>query len=169
MSMTLADPVEMIRRGAPRLIRSREEFAEYTRALLSLTAKPKPTAAEQDAINLLTLLIGQYETALRPAPKGTGVEVLRQLMKRNGLSQSALTPEFGCSTVTSQVLRGDRQFTRSHIARLSKRFNVSPAAFFDESSGVPLTRDMGENAKAKQARPSSKRAARAVTKKGGAR
>ena len=170
MSTTLADPVEMIRRGAPRLIRSREEFAEYTRALLSLTAKPKPTAAEQDAINLLTLLIGQYETALRPAPKGTAVEVLRQLMKRNGLLQSALTPEFGCSTVTSQVLRGDRQFTRSHIARLSKRFNVSPAAFFDESSGVSLTRDMGENtAKAKQASPSTKRAGRAVTKKGGAR
>jgi antitoxin component HigA of HigAB toxin-antitoxin module len=169
MSTTLADPVEMIRRGAPRLIRSREEFAEYTRALLSLTAKPKPTAAEQDAINLLTLLIGQYETALRPAPKGTAVEVLRQLMRRNGLSQSALTPEFGCSTVASQVLRGDRQFTRSHIARLGKRFNVSPAAFFDESSGVPLTRDMGENAKAKQANPSTKRAVRAVAKKGGAR
>jgi HTH-type transcriptional regulator/antitoxin HigA len=169
MSTTLADPVEMIRRGAPRLIRSREEFAEYTRALLSLTAKPKPTAAEQEAINLLTLLIGQYETALRPAPKGTAVEVLRQLMKKNGLSQTALTPEFGCSTVASQVLRGDRQFTRSHIARLSKRFSVSPAAFFDESSGVPLTRDMGENAKVKRASPSTKKAARAVTKKGGAR
>jgi antitoxin component HigA of HigAB toxin-antitoxin module len=169
MSTTLADPVEMIRRGAPRLIRSREEFAEYTRALLSLTAKPKPTAAEQDAINLLTLLIGQYETALRPAPKGVAVEVLRQLMKRNGLSQTALTPEFGCSTVASQVLRGDRQFTRSHIARLSKRFNVSPAAFFDESSGVPLTRDMGENAKVKRVGTSTKKAARALTKKGGAR
>jgi antitoxin component HigA of HigAB toxin-antitoxin module len=160
----------MIRRGAPRLIHSREEFAEYTRALLSLTAKPKPTAAEQEAINLLTLLIGHYETVRYPIPKGSPVEVLRQLLKRNGLLQSALTPEFGCSAVTSQVMRGDRQFTRSHIARLSKRFNVSPAAFFDESSGVPLTRDMGENtAKAKQASPSTKRAGRAVTKKGGAR
>jgi HTH-type transcriptional regulator/antitoxin HigA len=170
MSTTLADPVDMIRRGAPRLIHSREEFAEYTRALLSLTAKPKPTAAEQEAINLLTLLIGHYETVRYPIPKGSPVEVLRQLLKRNGLLQSALTPEFGCSAVTSQVMRGDRQFTRSHIARLSKRFNVSPAVFFDEASAVPLTRDMGKKtAKAKQASPSTKRAARALNQKGGAR
>ncbi len=170
MSKTLTDPVEMVRRGAPRLIRSEEELAEYTRALLSLTTKPKPTAAEQEAINLLTLLIEQYETVRYPVPKGTAVEVLRQLMERDGLKQSALTPEFGCTAVTSVIMRGGRVFTRSHIARLSKRFRVSPAVFFDDTSAIPLHRDMGEKtAKAKRPSPSTKRAARAVTQKGGAR
>ena len=172
MSKTLADPVEMIRRGAPRLIRSDEELAEYTRTLLGLTAKSKPTAAEQEAINLLTFLIERYETVRYPVPKGSPVEVLRQLLKRNGLLQSSLTPEFGCTAVTSQVMRGDRQFTRSHIARLSKRFRVSPAVFFDETSAIPLHRDMNRKsaaAKARQANPPAKRAARAVAKKGGVR
>jgi HTH-type transcriptional regulator/antitoxin HigA len=68
MSQTLADPVEMIRRGAPRLLRSDEELTEYSRALFSLTSKPKPTAAEQEAIDLLTLLVEQYETVRYPLP-----------------------------------------------------------------------------------------------------
>lgn len=167
----LADPVDMIRRGAARLIRSDKELAEYTRALLALTAKPKPTAAEQDAINLLTLLIGHYETVRHPVPKGSAVEVLRQLIKRNGLNQTSLSPEFGCSTVASQVMRGDRQFTRSHIARLSKRFKVSPAVFFDETSGIPLHRDMEKKtARTKApAKPTTKKPARAAAQKGGVR
>jgi HTH-type transcriptional regulator/antitoxin HigA len=152
MSKALADPVELIRRGAPRLIRSEEELAEYTRALLGLTAKPKPSSAEQEAINLLTFLIEHYETVRYPIPKeASPTEVLRLLLKRNGLSQASLTPEFGCSAVTSQIIRGERQFTRSHIARLSKRFHVSPAVFFDETSAIPLHRKMKKKSAATKA------------------
>lgn len=160
MNTKLADPVEMIRHGAPRLIRSDEELAEYTRALFTLRAKPKPTAAELEAINLLAFLIEHYETAPYPAPKGSPTEVVRQLLKRNGLIQSSLTPEFGCTAVTSQVLRGERQFTRSHIARLSKRFRVSPAAFFDETSAIPLHRNMKKKSAAAKARQAKKGATR---------
>jgi HTH-type transcriptional regulator/antitoxin HigA len=132
----------MMRRGAPRLIRSEAELADYTRALFSLTGKPKPTADEQEAINLLTLLIEQFESVRYPVPKGSAVEVLRQLLKRNGLRQANVAAEFGCVANASMVMRGDRQFTRSHIARLSKRFKVSPSLFFDEASAIPETRNM---------------------------
>jgi len=156
MSRTLADPVEMIRRGAPRLIRSEEELTEYTRALLDLTAKPKPTAAEQEAINLLTFLIEHYETVRYSVPKGSPIEVLRQLLKRNGLVQSTLTIEFGNKTTASQIMKGQRQFTRSHIARLSKRFHVSPAVFFDEASAIPVHRNMKKKSAATKARQANR-------------
>ena len=146
MSKTLADPAEMIRRRAPRLIRSDQELAEYTSALYTLTAKPKPTAAEQEAINLLTLLIKHYETVRYPVPKGSALEVLRQFIKRDGLSQGKLIPELGCKANVSLLLQGKRKFTRSHIARLSKRFNVSPAVFFDEASAIPERRRMKKRA-----------------------
>jgi HTH-type transcriptional regulator/antitoxin HigA len=156
MSRTLADPVEMIRRGAPRLIRSEEELTEYTRALLDLTAKPKPTAAEQKAINLLTFLIEHYETVRYSVPKGSPIEVLRQLLKRNDLVQSTLTIEFGNKTTASQIMKGQRQFTRSHIARLSKRFHVSPAVFFDEASAIPVHRNMKKKSAANKARQANR-------------
>ena len=53
MSTVLANPTEMIRQGAPHLIHSDEELAEYTRTLFELTAKPDPTPDEEEAIELM--------------------------------------------------------------------------------------------------------------------
>jgi HTH-type transcriptional regulator/antitoxin HigA len=147
MSQTLADPAEMIRRGAPRLLRSDEELTEYSRALFSLTSKPKPTAAEQEAIDLLTLLVEQYETVRYPLPEARAAEVLRLLMERNGVSEGKLTPEVGFQASASLILLGKRQLNRGHIARLSRRFHVSPAVFFDEKSAIPLRRKIKKKAR----------------------
>jgi HTH-type transcriptional regulator/antitoxin HigA len=68
MSMILANPAKMIRLGAPRLIRSDEELAEYTAALFNLTAKANLTPDEHEAIELLTLLIDRYESQHFPVP-----------------------------------------------------------------------------------------------------
>jgi HTH-type transcriptional regulator/antitoxin HigA len=138
MSKALPDPAAMIHRGAPRLIRSDEELAEYSRALFTLTSNPKPTLAEQEAIGLLTLLVEQYENRRYPLPETRSVEVLRLLMERNGVSEGKITPELGFQASASLILLGKRQLNRGHIARLSRRFNVSPAVFFDEASSIPL-------------------------------
>src|ERR1700744_6158204 len=138
MSKALAVPAEMIRRGAPRMIRSDEELAEYTSVLFSLTAKAKPTAAEREAIDLLTLLVEHYENRRYPLPEARSVEVLRLLLTSNGVSQGKLTPEVGFQASASLILLGKRQLNRCHIARLSRRFKVSPAVFFDKASEIPL-------------------------------
>jgi len=130
MSTVLANPTEMIRQGAPRLIHTDEELAEYTRALFELTAKPDPTANEEEAIELMTLLIERYEQEHYPLPEAEPVDVLRFLLERNGLSQRDIAPELGSESTVSLVLSGKRQLNRDHIARLSRRFNVSPAVFF---------------------------------------
>jgi HTH-type transcriptional regulator/antitoxin HigA len=147
MSKALSDPAAMIRQGAPRLLHSDEELTESTRALFSLTSKPKPTALEQEAIDLLTLLIEQYETLRYPLPEARAVEVLRLLMERNGVSEGKLTPEVGFQASASLILLGKRQLNRGHIARLSKRFHVSPAVFFDEKSASPLRRKRKKKAR----------------------
>jgi HTH-type transcriptional regulator / antitoxin HigA len=138
MTKTLADPAEMIRRGAPRLIRSEEELADYSRVLFSLTSKASPGAAEQEAVSLLSVLIEHYEAQRYPLPEARSVEVLRLLMERNGVSEGKITPELGFQASASLILLGKRQLNRGHIARLARRFNVSPAVFFDEASAIPL-------------------------------
>ena len=130
MSTLLADPAKMIRLGAPHLIRSDEELAEYTACLFTLTAKAKTTRDEDEAIELLTLLIERYEAEHYPVPASDPVTVLRFLMERHGLSQKDLIPEFGAESTVSLVLAGKRQMNRDHIAKLSARFHVSPAVFF---------------------------------------
>jgi len=65
----LANAVEMVKSGAPRIIRCDEELREYTDALFRLTAKNKPTGAELDTIDLLTLPVTDYESKGRVAPE----------------------------------------------------------------------------------------------------
>ena len=130
MSTTLANPADMIRRGAPHLIHSEEELAEYTAALFDLTAKTAPTREEEEAIELLTLLIDRYESQHYPVPQAEPVDVLRFLLDQNGLSQRDIAEELGSESTVSLVLSGKRQLNRDHIARLSERFHVAPSVFF---------------------------------------
>lgn len=134
MSTVLANPTEMIRRGAPRLIHSDEELAEYTEALFALTAKADPTPDEEEAIEWMTLLIDRYESGYFPVPAAEPADVLRFLLEQNGLSQRDVAPELGSESTVSLVLSGKRQLNRDHIARLSRRFSVSPAVFFGVTS-----------------------------------
>ena len=130
MSTILANPAEMIRQGAPRLIHSDEELAEYTQTLFELTAKSDPKPEEEEAIELLTLLIERYEAEHYPMPEADPIDVLRFLLDQNGLSQRSIAPELGSESTVSLVLTGKRRLNRDHIARLSQRFHVSPSVFF---------------------------------------
>ena len=126
----LANPADMIRKGAPHIIHSDEQLAEYTKALFKLTAKSRPTPEEEEAIELLMLLIERYEAKRDPVPDADPVDVLRFLLERNGLSQRDIRRELGSESTVSLVLSGKRRLNRDHIERLSRRFHVSPSVFF---------------------------------------
>ena len=130
MSTVLANPAEMIKKGAPHVIHSDEELAEYTKALFELTGKADPTPEQEEAIELLTLLIEHYESEHYPVPDADPVDVLRFLLEQNGLSQRDIAAELGSESTVSLVLSGKRRLNRDHIERLSRRFHVSPSVFF---------------------------------------
>lgn len=130
MSTALANPAKMIKQGAPHVIHSDGELAEYTKALFELTAKANSTPEQEEAIELLTLLIEHYESEHYPVPDADPVDVLRFLLDQNGLSQRDITAELGSESTVSLVLSGKRRLNRDHIERLSRRFHVSPSVFF---------------------------------------
>jgi HTH-type transcriptional regulator / antitoxin HigA len=130
MSTALANPTEMIRLGAPRLIHNDEELAAYTAQLFELTANAQTSGYENEAIELLTVLIERYESERFPIPDADPADVLRFLLESNGLSQRDIARELGSESTVSLVLSGKRNLNRDHIARLSERFGVSPAVFF---------------------------------------
>jgi HTH-type transcriptional regulator/antitoxin HigA len=126
----MADPATMIKMGAPHLIHSEKELHAYSEQLFALTSKKRLTSNEEKAVELLTLLIEQYEKEHFELPDADPVEVLRYLMQSHGLSQRDLIPEFGAESTVSLVLNGKRNLNLNHIEKLSKRFSVSPAVFF---------------------------------------
>ena len=130
MATVLADPEKMMERGAPRVIHSEEQLQAYTRALFRLTAEPHPSRAQVEAIELLTLLIERYEEQHYSLPKASPADVLRFLLDRHGLKQRDISRELGGESVVSEILSGKRKLNTAHIEQLSRRFHISPAAFF---------------------------------------
>ncbi|MEZ0230968.1 MAG: type II toxin-antitoxin system HigA family antitoxin [Planctomycetota bacterium] len=72
-----------------------------------------------------------YEEAHHRIPRAPAREVLRFLMDQHELKQVDLAEDFGGQGNVSDVLRGKRDLSKAQIQALSKRFNVSPAVFFD--------------------------------------
>jgi HTH-type transcriptional regulator/antitoxin HigA len=116
--------------GAPKIIASQAQYEQYVAALLELDRRSQLTAAEKNFAELLTLLIEAYEEEHYPVPSASPMEVLQELMSANGLRQKDLVPQLGSESIVSEILSGKRELNKNHIARLSKRFNVSPEVFF---------------------------------------
>jgi HTH-type transcriptional regulator/antitoxin HigA len=59
-----------------------------------------------------------------------GVSTLRVLIDQYGLIYSGLKNEIGSKSLVSQILSGQKSLTKTHITKLSKRFNLNPQLFF---------------------------------------
>lgn len=116
----------------PKRIRSEAENELAILPLEKLAGKTRPSAAERQLIELLTVLIEAFEEEHYPqAHKGSAVETLQELMAANDLKQKDLVDIFGAPSIVSEVMHGKRNLTISHIQKLSERFHVSPELFFD--------------------------------------
>jgi HTH-type transcriptional regulator/antitoxin HigA len=113
----------------PHVIHSEAESQEFIAVLEALHSHGDLTPEEEALAELLTLLIENFEERYELEP-ATPVEVIKHLMDVHNLKQSDLDDVFGQKSVTSEVLSGRRELSKTHIARLSKRFNVSTELFF---------------------------------------
>lgn len=88
------------------------------------------TSEEKDYLNLLGMLVYEYEQKYVAIPDLQGVELLKALIEELNLKQKNLVPIFKTESIGSAILSGQRQFTVEHIEKLAAFFHVSPAVFF---------------------------------------
>jgi HTH-type transcriptional regulator/antitoxin HigA len=125
----------------PHVIHSEEENERYTAALEKLLGKRRRSTEESRILELLTLLIEDFEEKNYSLPPASARDIVRHLMEANDLRQVDLVDVFGAESIVSEVLNGKRDFAKSHIEKLSVRFNVSPEVFFEQRR-KPSTRDV---------------------------
>lgn len=116
--------------SSPTPIRSERQREQYLSVLDKLAGKDNPTSEEEKYAEVLLTLIEAYEEEHHAIPDASPVELLRTLMDTNGLRQKDLVPIFGSESIVSEVLHKKRDLNKTHIKKLSKRFHISPAAFF---------------------------------------
>ena len=101
-------------------------------------AEDDPDSPLNWAIEGFAKAIARYENklpevqAFKAAAANTPADVamLRLLMEQHELKGTDF-PEIGDKTLVSKILKGDRNLTKDHIVKLSERFEINPALFFD--------------------------------------
>ncbi|QLE56794.1 type II toxin-antitoxin system HigA family antitoxin [Nostoc sp. TCL26-01] len=118
----------------PRPIKSEDDFAKTQAVVDDLLDKRELTEEEADYLNLLGMLIHEYEEQQELVPDIYGVELLKVLIDELTLKQKDLVPIFKTESIVSDVLNGKRKLTVEHIQKLADFFKVSPAVFFPINS-----------------------------------
>ncbi len=129
MSALTDDYGSLLAETKPEVIHDEGQNDTFVVRLEELTSKQVVTPAEEKLIELLTVLIENFEAQHYPVQSSGPLDVIRHLMEENHLRQKDLVDVFGTESIVS-VLNGKRDLAKDHIRKLSERFGVSPALFF---------------------------------------
>ena len=80
-------------------------------------------------LDVVGVLIEQFEEGSLQLPKISPQKTLRFLMEQHGLRQADLRKELGSQGVVSEILNGKRKINARQAKALAGRFSVSPASF----------------------------------------
>lgn len=127
-----ADPITHIKNNA-----TYEKALLFVSALMD-RAPDDPNSTLNGIIETISKSISEYENTLESVQEfeksvseiPADIAMLRLLMDQHELNGTDF-PEIGDKTLVSKILKGDRNLTKDHIVKLSERFEISPALFFD--------------------------------------
>lgn len=112
------------------VIKTEAQYQAYCTQLEALATAPQPTAATQEEIDLLTLLIETWDHARATLPAADPIELLRSLMAGRHLLAKDLVATLGLSKgAVSDILNRRRGLSKEVIRRLASYFQVSQEAF----------------------------------------
>ena len=131
---TKDDYFELVKKFPLKTIRNYQQMQDAVWMFASLDGREETlSSGEEDYADTLATLIQDYDRrhASPPPPKLTGIELVRVLLSDFELSQKQFGQILGVSeSAASMILAGKRDLTKSHIAKLSKRFELPPSVFF---------------------------------------
>lgn len=128
--------LELVKQFPLRRLKNESERADAVRFLTQTSLKHQGTkdGGLLDYLDTLAHLIDEYERGARlrvDTAHTTPANVIRHLLQANGLSISGLAKQAGIGQSNlSEMLSGQRDFSKDAIAKLSARFGINPAIFF---------------------------------------
>jgi HTH-type transcriptional regulator/antitoxin HigA len=120
----------LLRAFPPRPIRGDDEHRRAAAVVNGLLDRPALTPDEEDYLDVLGLLIADYEESIYEHSEFTPVERLHHLMEEHGLTQTELARRAGVAvTSLSDILNGKRRISPRVRAKFAACFGVSEAFF----------------------------------------
>ena len=115
-----------------KVIKTRKQYNQYTDTLEELVFTPKKNEAMQEEIELLTLLVEDYDARYTAKQKVFPVRMLVSFMKDHHLNNSQLAQILEVSKgYISDMIHEKKPISIDMAIKLGKYFKVEPTAFYD--------------------------------------
>jgi len=122
-------------------IKTEKAYEEALELIEHLFEEANDTINEplNDLIDIISKSIEKYESSQEKIVQfeneanniSQEISTLRVLMDQHGLTVSGFKDEIGSKSLVSMILNEKRNLTKEHITKLSKRFSLNPAVFFN--------------------------------------
>jgi HTH-type transcriptional regulator/antitoxin HigA len=123
-AIDLAEYGRLLSQAHPARIETEEENERVLALVLELTRKTDLSAEEETLLDLLLLLVEDFEERTYKLKEATPDQVLRELLRARGMTPKDLWNVFGSKGIVSEVLRGKRGISKDKAKVLSKMFHV---------------------------------------------
>jgi HTH-type transcriptional regulator / antitoxin HigA len=118
----------------PRPVRTQREYERVCRQIAKLmSAGPELPQAESEVLEILSLLVAQYESTEHSIRDASPAEMLAFLIDARGVTNAAVARETGIPrSMITDILAGRRNISTANVAKFAKFLHVSPAVFIAE-------------------------------------
>jgi HTH-type transcriptional regulator / antitoxin HigA len=108
-----------------KLIKTEAQYEETLERVYELMQmKIEPDSTESDELELLTLIVQQYELEHFPIPKPHPLEAIKFRMEQMNLSEADLSEILGHRSRKSEILSGKRKLSLNMIRRLKEKLKI---------------------------------------------
>jgi HTH-type transcriptional regulator / antitoxin HigA len=104
-------------------IRSQKDYKAALRNIEALM-DAKPNTVQGDALEVLSVLVDDYERRHFPIDPPTPIDAIHFRMEQSGCNLSDLAPILGGRNRVSEVLRGKRKLTVAMIRNLHAKLGI---------------------------------------------
>lgn len=112
-------------------IRSEKDY-DIALARLDEIFHAKPGTKEGDELEILALLISDYEDKHYPIDPPDPIEAIKFRMEQMGMNQNDLAQILGHKSRASEILNKKRKLTLSMIRKFNKELNISTEVLVKE-------------------------------------
>lgn len=114
-----------------KIIKSEKDYDEALKRLDQLF-DAEPGTPDGDELEVLALLIEDYETRHYPIPPPDPIEAIKFSMEQRGLAQKDLAKIIGHKSRASEILSGKRKLTLKMIRNINKELGIATDVLVQE-------------------------------------